>query len=88
MWYGGHLIQAGELTPGELTSFLLYAFGIASSVGTLGHLYGGYKELQGASARVFQILDTAPTVRDAPGARPLGRPRGRLVFERDLLRPM
>src|SRR5262249_2587607 len=42
LWYGGWLIAHGELTPGELTSFLLYTFSIAASVGVLGGLYAGY----------------------------------------------
>jgi subfamily B ATP-binding cassette protein MsbA len=76
LWYGGRLILAGELTPGELTSFLLYTFSIAVSVGTLGGLYAGYRELRGASARIFEILDTPPSVRDAPEAAALCRPEG------------
>jgi ATP-binding cassette, subfamily B, bacterial MsbA len=81
MWYGGVLIQRGELTPGELTSFLLYAFSIAASVGTLGGLYAGYKELKGASARVFQILDTTPAILDPPDPVALGRPAGHVAFD-------
>jgi ATP-binding cassette, subfamily B, bacterial MsbA len=72
LWYGGLLIQRGELTAGELTSFLLYSFSIATSVGTLGGLYAGYKELKGASARVFELLDTEPAITDPPDPVPLG----------------
>lgn len=82
LWYGGLLIQRGELTAGELTSFLLYSFAIASSVGTLGSLYAGYKELKGASARVFELLDTEPAITDPPDPVPLGRPAGRVTFDR------
>src|SRR5262245_7629479 len=81
LWYGGVLIQHEELTPGELTSFLLYSFSIASSVGTLGSLYAGYSELKGASARVFELLDTIPTIGDPPTPVSLGRPVGRVTFE-------
>jgi subfamily B ATP-binding cassette protein MsbA len=76
LWYGGYLIAHKELTPGELTSFLLYTFSIASSVGTLGGLYAGYSELKGASARVFQLLDTPPALTDPPDPVPLRRPSG------------
>jgi ATP-binding cassette, subfamily B, bacterial MsbA len=81
LWYGGVLIQQKELTPGELTSFLLYSFSIASSVGTLGSLYAGYSELKGASARVFELLDTIPTIEDPPTPVSIGRPLGRVTFE-------
>jgi ATP-binding cassette, subfamily B, bacterial MsbA len=80
LWYGGVLIQRGELAAGELTAFLLYSFSIAGSVGTLGGLYAGYSELRGASARVFELLDTPPAVTDPPEPVPLGRPSGRVSF--------
>jgi subfamily B ATP-binding cassette protein MsbA len=78
LWYGGRLIARGDLTPGELTSFLLYTFSIAATVGTLAGLYAGYTELRGASARVFQLLDTPPALADPPDHQPLGRPHGRV----------
>jgi ATP-binding cassette, subfamily B, bacterial MsbA len=76
LWYGGRLILRDELSPGELTAFLLYAFVIAGSVESLGSLYAGLRELRGASHRVFEILDTRPTIADAPGARDLERAKG------------
>jgi len=80
LWYGGRLIAQSELTPGELTSFLLYTFSIAGSVGTLGGLYAGYKELRGASARVFELLDTLPTIQEPSNPLPLSQPRGHVAF--------
>ncbi len=79
--YGGRLMLRGQLTPGELTAFLLYTFSIAISVGTLGGLYAGYRELRGASARIFEILDTSTTIAEAPGARALENVRGEVAFE-------
>jgi ATP-binding cassette, subfamily B, bacterial MsbA len=78
LWYGGRLIQGGEMTPGQLTAFLLYTFSVAGSVGTLGGLYGGYREMRGASARIFEILDTRPSIEDRPDAAPLRDPHGRI----------
>src|SRR5262249_31913813 len=80
LWYGARLIAAGELTAGELTAFLLYTFSVAMSVGTLGFLYAGYSELTGASARVFELLDTQPLIAELPDAAPLGRPNGHVTF--------
>lgn len=81
LWYGGLLIQRGELSAGQLTAFLLYVFKIAGSVGTLGSLYTGYRELKGASARVFEILETTPTVEDSSSAKALASIQGRIHFE-------
>jgi ATP-binding cassette, subfamily B, bacterial MsbA len=80
LWYGGRLIAADQLSAGDLTAFLLYMFAIAGSVATIGSLYAGLRELRGASARVFEILDTTPTIRDADSARPLVHPRGALAL--------
>jgi len=81
LWYGGRLIAADELSPGELTAFLLYMFAIAGSVGSLARLYAGFRELRGASARVFEILDTEPSIADAPSARPVSDPSGRVALD-------
>lgn len=66
LWYGGRLMLAGSLTPGELTAFLLYTFSIATSVGQLGSLYAAFRELRGASVRIFELLDTPPRISDPP----------------------
>ncbi len=81
LWYGGSLMQEGDLTVGMLTAFLLYVFKIAGSVGTLGSLYTSYRELKGASAHVLELLETVPEIQDAENAKPLTRPRGRIAFE-------
>ncbi len=80
LWYGGRLIADRELTPGELTTFLLYIFAVAGSVGSLGRLYAGIRELRGASARVVELLDTPVPIGDAAGAVPLPGPRGAIAL--------
>ncbi|MEM9799500.1 MAG: ABC transporter ATP-binding protein [Planctomycetota bacterium] len=62
--YGGQLMLEERITPGDLTAFLLYTFSIATSVGQLGGLYAGYRKLKGASARLFELLDTRSEVHD------------------------
>ena len=79
--FGGEMMIDGRMTPGELTSFLLYTFSIASSVGTLGSLYAAYRSLRGSSARIFQLLDTVPMVSDPEHPFPLKDVRGELVFD-------
>jgi ATP-binding cassette, subfamily B, bacterial MsbA len=82
LWQGGILVLEGQLTPGALVSFLLYAITVAAAVGSLASLFGSYQEAVGAAARVFELLETQSTVRapDAPIALP--RPvRGAVCFE-------
>jgi ATP-binding cassette subfamily B protein len=81
LWYGGTLIAKHAITPGELTAFLLYAFAIANSLGSLGSLYVSVRTLRGASQRVFEILDTQPAI-VAPAYRKGVSPHhGAIAFE-------
>ena len=69
--YGAGLMYEGSLTAGELSTFLLYTFMIALSVGQLGSLYAGYRRLRGSSERVFELLDRESAIVDAPLPAPL-----------------
>ena len=82
LWQGGRLVLARELTPGALVEFLFYAFFVAAAVGSLASLFGNYQEAVGAAHRVFELLDTKPTVLDPPAPVALTRPvRGAVRFE-------
>ena len=82
LWQGGRLVLGGALTPGALVEFLFYAFFVAAAVGSLASLFGNYQEAVGAARRVFELLDTQPTVQDPPNAVPLPKPvRGDVGFQ-------
>lgn len=68
LWYGGHLVIAGAMTVGELTAFLLYTLIVAFSLGTLGGLWSDFMRAIGATERVFELLERAPTMPTAGGA--------------------
>ncbi|HEY7861580.1 MAG: ABC transporter ATP-binding protein [Gemmatimonadales bacterium] len=74
LWQGGRLVLAHQLTGGALVEFLFYAFFVAAAVGALGQLFGAYQEAIGAARRVFDLLDTKPTIADPPLPLPLPRP--------------
>ncbi len=81
LWYTGHQVIDGTLGIGTLTGFLLYGVAIGASLGTLASLYGQFREGTGAIERVFEIIDTRPTILDAPDARPLGRVAGEIELD-------
>jgi len=82
LWQGGRLVLEGTLTPGALVSFLLYAITVAAAVGSLASLFGSYQEAVGAATRVFELLDTHPTVAEPAHPVPLARPvRGAVRME-------
>lgn len=71
LWFGGREALAGRLTGGDLVAFLIYGMTVAASLASLVGLYTEVQSALGASKRVFQILDTPPSVQDAPEAKPL-----------------
>ena len=82
LWQGGRLVLEGELTAGALVSFLLYTIYIAAAIGALASFFSAYQEAVGAAERVFEILETDPTVSDPTAPVPLPEPvRGRVTFE-------
>lgn len=60
MWYGASLVAAGELTVGELLSFVLYTTFIGGSIAGLGDIYGQVQRAIGASERVLEIIEEKP----------------------------
>ena len=81
MWYGGHEVIAGRLTLGMITGFLMYFITIAGSLAGLAGLYGQFRAAMGGIQRVFEILDTKPTVQDAPDAITLPASEGHITFQ-------
>jgi subfamily B ATP-binding cassette protein MsbA len=81
LWYTGHQVIDGKLGIGTLTGFLLYGVAIGASLGSLASLYGQFREGTGAIERVFEIIDTRPTILDAPDARPLERVAGAIELD-------
>jgi len=80
LWYTGRQVIAGSLGIGTLTSFLLYGITIAANLGSIAGTYGQFREGAGAVQRVFEILDTQPTIVDPVPAPPMPRVEGRITF--------
>jgi subfamily B ATP-binding cassette protein MsbA len=81
LWFGGRQVIAGSMSAGMITSFLIYGFLIASGMGGLAGLYAELRAATGAISRVFEIMDTEPTVVEAPDAQPMPPIQGRISFE-------
>ncbi|PIM97901.1 Peptide exporter, ABC superfamily [Handroanthus impetiginosus] len=70
--YGATLTIKGSMTPGSLTSFILYSLTVGSSVSGLSSLYTVAMKAAGASRRVFQLLDRTSSMPKSGDKRPLG----------------
>jgi ATP-binding cassette subfamily B protein len=79
LWFGGRMVMAGDLTVGELASFILYTLIVAMSMSALADLWSDFARARGASQRVFELLDREPLV-DAGGSEKLDEVDGEVEF--------
>lgn len=70
--YGANLTINGSMSPGALTSFILYSLTVGSSVSGLSGLYTVVMKAAGASRRVFQLLDRVSSMPKSGNKCPLG----------------
>lgn len=57
IWYGATLVSVGELSVGDLTTYILYSMFVAGSMGSFPELYANLQRALGASERVIEILN-------------------------------
>ena len=69
--YGGIQVIDGALTLGEFVAFYLYLTLLMVPFRSLGLLVAQAQRAIAGGTRIFEVLDAAPDVADAPGARPL-----------------
>lgn len=88
LWYGARLLQSGQITAGELTSFGLYTVFIAGAMGQAAELFSQLQKTVGATQRVRELLREQPELSvtmlplRAPQASPSrGRLRGAVALE-------
>ena len=60
VWYGVRLSISGEMSVGQLISFVLYSTFVGASFGGIAELYAQIQKAIGATERVFELLDEAP----------------------------
>lgn len=60
VWYGVQLSIAGEISVGQLISFVLYSTFVGASFGGIAELYAQIQKAIGATERVFELLDETP----------------------------
>jgi ATP-binding cassette subfamily B protein len=79
---GAHDVLNGRITAGELLVILYYIQSIYKPLETISHTMGSFQEMLIGIRYAKQLLDTAPEVKDRPGARSIGAARGHLQFVR------
>ena len=71
LWIGGQDLMTGRISAGDLSSFIFYAFLVASSTGFLSELAGDLQRAAGAAERIAQLLDTKASLPAATSPQPI-----------------
>jgi ATP-binding cassette, subfamily B, bacterial len=82
LWMGARDVRAGDMSPGALVQFVIYAVMVAGGVAALSEIWGELQRAAGATERLVELLRTEDTVQDPPRSAPLPQPvAGRITFE-------
>ena len=81
LWFGGLRVIEGQMTVGELTQFLVFMTVLQMPVRQVGLVINGYARASVSGARMFEILDLEPAIRDKLGAPALKLTEAVLAFE-------
>jgi ABC-type multidrug transport system fused ATPase/permease subunit len=81
VWYGVTLSIHGEMSVGQLISFVLYSTFVGASFGGIAELYAQIQKAIGATERVFELLDETPEKIEASHAKITEKIQGNVTFE-------
>ncbi|HZV45039.1 MAG TPA: ABC transporter transmembrane domain-containing protein, partial [Saprospiraceae bacterium] len=62
LWFGARMVQQGEMTSGELISFIVYTAIIGGAIGSLGNFYTEVIAALGGTERIREILNESTEV--------------------------
>jgi ATP-binding cassette, subfamily B, multidrug efflux pump len=80
LWIGGKQVAAGTLSIGTLTEFLTFMTILQQPVRQVGMIVNSSARATSAGARLFEIIDAQPAIKDAEDANPLNISDGILEF--------
>ena len=65
VFYGGLLVRNGDISSGELVSFLLYLQSLSDAFSSIGYIFSSLTQAVGAADKVFQLINRKPKLREA-----------------------
>jgi ATP-binding cassette subfamily B multidrug efflux pump len=81
IWYGGTQVLGEQITPGLLVAFVMYVDRFFWPIRDLAMRYNTWQMAMAAGERLFDLLDTKPSIVSRRGAIRLGTLRGAVRFE-------
>ena len=80
VWIGGVAVTGHQLSLGKLVAVTQYILLLATPVRTFGFMITWFMRGLSGGTRIFGVLDTQPTITDAPGAHVLECVEGHVHF--------
>lgn len=62
VWLGGSLVLSSDLSPGDLSSFLIYLLTISSCFNSIDKMIRRFSKSLGACENIFKIMDYEPKI--------------------------
>ncbi|XP_035537544.1 antigen peptide transporter 2a [Morone saxatilis] len=81
LYYGRLFIRSGQMTTGNLVSFILYQSDLGDNIRTLTYIFGDMLNSVGAAGKVFEYLDRKPNVSTEGKLQP-DQLTGHIIFRR------
>ena len=81
VWYGVTLSIQGEMTVGQLITFVLYSTFVGASFGGIAELYAQIQKAVGATERVFELLDETPEKINSTNNLQIEKIKGNVTFK-------
>jgi ABC-type multidrug transport system fused ATPase/permease subunit len=81
VWYGVTLSIAGEMSVGDLISFVLYSTYVGASSGGIAELYTQIQKAVGATERVFELLEETPEKINTTSTKITEKIKGNVTFK-------
>jgi len=78
---GGYLTKSGDITTGQLVTFLLISTRMTMPMFIFGMLVNQLQKGEASARRVFSLVDLKPTITDKPDSRELDGPITSVEFE-------
>ncbi len=79
--FGGYLALQGLVSVGMIATFVNYGKNFVNPLQQIANMFNAIQAALAGAERVFEIIDTAPEVRDAPDALALDDVKGQVTFE-------
>jgi ATP-binding cassette subfamily B protein len=81
VWLGGTSTLSGGMSVGEVVAAINYISFALFPILMLSSMLGPVSAANASAARIMEIFDAEPQIKQAPAARTLEHPRGKIVFE-------